>query len=372
MILIGFCLVAVLANRRTVPQFAPANLSNTASTSIPSSAIVPTLSFSVTHVGFTENLTNIASFTNNRDSSCLDQLTSEPHKILLGTWLSGYGLASEIADIQAITSDKKAACSLVSRDRALIVSGVGRVFDGRIVFLGHSFSSSPINNYYMMSADTTKIQYFRLRPNKPIGLSVARDGKQMAFIAYYPFDQTLVPANNVLLTDIDGHNLQRITNNGYQNRDFGRPVWSPDSKSLLLAAQEGGKCTLYVVETNGSAKSNFSPPSGCLEYGWSPDGKSIVVLSEDGSFGNLSIMNPDGTNSRALHLPNNALPWDHTSVVWLPDGQSLLFASQDRSDETKPWKLYKVNIDGSNLQLLYEDQYAIIPLLAYDSSNVRS
>ena len=107
---------------------------------------------------------------------------------------------------------------------------------------------------------------------------------------------------------------------------------------------------LFVLAFGGPA----APNTGSSEPKWSPDGKSILFV--EGHFPEsreVMIMNADGTGVRKLTSNH----WADEYPTLSPDGKTILFSS----NRTGVWKLYVMDIDGSNVRDLGLDSTSSDP-----------
>lgn len=83
------------------------------------------------------------------------------------------------------------------------------------------------------------------------------------------------------------------------------------------------------------------PSTGCSEPKWSPDGTQIVYVEGHFPEGReVMIMNADGSGAKQLTSNTSADEYPTLS----PDRKTILFTS----NRTGAWKLYLMDIDGSN------------------------
>src|SRR5438128_498515 len=112
---------------------------------------------------------------------------------------------------------------------------------------------------------------------------------------------------NIFVSDIDGKNVVRLTNDTDVLNDFA--TWSPDGKSIAFASDRDGTEKIYVMNADGSNQhpvamgGYFSSPS------WSPDGSKILFVGPEGYDGcptyqyicsQLYTVSADGSQLRQL------------------------------------------------------------------------
>lgn len=147
------------------------------------------------------------------------------------------------------------------------------------------------------------------------------DGSRIAFVSTRDtttsLDDTLGNAN-VYVMNSDGSELRRLTANEGEDYD---PDWSPDSRTLVYAAQniQRGTMELKTLDVDCAA----SEPT-CIHVlfsdvvdlmpAWSPDGSSIVFV--DARDGNFEIFAIDRAGSALQRLTNNFS--DESTPRWRP------------------------------------------------------
>ncbi len=110
---------------------------------------------------------------------------------------------------------------------------------------------------------------------------------------------------------------------------FGRPQFSPDRKTVAVAAREvsGGNLDIWLYDVSRGLRTRFTfDPADDLEPVWSPDGRTIVFRSSRGGAGNLFRKQADGSGTEELLYAD-----DHIKLPYSfsPDGKYLAFERQD-------------------------------------------
>jgi Tol biopolymer transport system component/PKD repeat protein len=257
----------------------------------------------------------------------------------------------------------------------------------RVVFVGGYGES---NIQVLNLADLT---VFTLTNDAALDLAPAwsPDGATIAFVSHRTGRPELYRMHE------DGTGLVRLTTAIGFN---GRFAWSPDGRTIALAREVAGETNLYSIRADGSGMARLtSGVGGVGGFDWSSDSSRIVfdcatdvclinadatglarlttssgrgavfapgdgriafVTTAFGQAAEIAVRHADGTIVRvAAGTPG-------TDPIWSPDGASLLFEGRDpvgyagccangcNADTvcTLVYGLYRVNADGSNLQLL--------------------
>ena len=164
----------------------------------------------------------------------------------------------------------------------------------------------------------------------------------------------------IVLSDIDGTNRKRLTENIHFN-NF--PAWSPDGSKIAFISDSnptydiggwvsGEIITIYTVETGQSEEIVLT--RGVLLYphrlAWSPDGERIAFVAEvwprplRTSELNVYTVRVDGTDLRKI---TDAA----SGPAWSPDGQRIAVAVPVGEDDPD---LYTFAADGSDPVLVTE------------------
>ncbi len=196
-------------------------------------------------------------------------------------------------------------------------------------------------------------------PHPPEGAKWADPAKIIDRLVYR-FDQIgyLKPGySHVFVVAADGGAARQISTGKFNHGGPGlgagaRPVWSPDSKSILISANRTADWEYDSVNTevhefsvaDGSVKTLTSRKGPDNAPAISPDGKRIAYTGFDDrhqgyQVSNLYVMMRDGSSSRHLAAE---LDRDVTNPTWAPDGRGLYFLYADKGDT----KLGYAPLDG--------------------------
>jgi Tol biopolymer transport system component len=177
------------------------------------------------------------------------------------------------------------------------------------------------------------------------GPEVSPDGKLIVFMRW------TVASNQyqIWLMDRDGGNPRRLfAGTGWD------PTWSPDGTQVLFASDMEGTIQLYKSDLDGSNVIRVSDlPAIRGRSDWSSDGlvttysgeswkREVFVMQEDGS--DLRQVSPTGGNSQGPSFS--------------PDGKWIAFTAYfDLLNDINGCEIYKIRVDGSDLQRLTNNEY---------------
>ena len=164
--------------------------------------------------------------------------------------------------------------------------------------------------------------------------SIAPDGRRIAFSR-----NTDVGVTSVYVMSVDGSGTTPVAQGIVLNPG---PVWSPNGCQIAfrssLETPEGPVGRISIVNADGTGLHQVSPEPGPNEFAfdesptWSPDGARLAFTRN----WFLYVMNVDGTGLTALPNEDGAL-----NPSWSPDGQRIAYASGGEIHMRSP--------DGSNL-----------------------
>jgi len=173
-------------------------------------------------------------------------------------------------------------------------------------------------------------------------------------------------AAEIYLTDGDGTNPRRITENTYSD---GFPALSPDGRSIVFDSNrlraEGEPLNisdLFVMNADGTGQTSLVRGSSAT---WSPDGKRIAFHASASGAGQpinflpgaattdsdifvMNVVDFSRNRVRPKNLTNNPAAIDD-DPDWSPHGQQILFTSHavtDNADNHVTAEIYMIDADG--------------------------
>jgi Tol biopolymer transport system component/predicted Ser/Thr protein kinase len=99
------------------------------------------------------------------------------------------------------------------------------------------------------------------------------------------------------------------------------PAVSPDGRQICFSIRKQGRVQLYLMSAEGINKRPLAPALDVRgTAAWSPDGKTIVVAADEGKGPHLFQLPVDGgAPARMLEEPS-------TNPVWSPDGRLIVYS----------------------------------------------
>lgn len=143
----------------------------------------------------------------------------------------------------------------------------------------------------------------------------------------------------IYLIEVDGENLQQLTDNRYLDFD---PIWSPDGNQIVYVATEGGDAELRIMDADGGNVRQITDNTARdADPDWSPDGEWIAFASDRDGDSEIYLIRPDGTDLR--RLTDNDV--EDLSPAWSPDGSQIAYHSRP-DDDAASTELYVIPAGG--------------------------
>ncbi len=127
------------------------------------------------------------------------------------------------------------------------------------------------------------------------------------------------------------------------------PEWSADGQKIVYTNRsKGGFGYIYTVNADGTGNTKVTT-TGTDYYGtWSPAGNKIAFQNPTFSPLHIWTMNADGTGRTQV----GSTPEGEASPAWSPDGQKLVFESQDSAGQAD---ILAMNADGTGIAHVTND-----------------
>jgi Tol biopolymer transport system component len=201
----------------------------------------------------------------------------------------------------------------------------------QIVFLSGRNSAADL---YVTNPDGTGQERITNNAQVEYYPSISPDGTKIAYT-----DQS---NGNIYVIDADGSDRTQLTSSGSDVL----PRWSPDGSQIVFTSGRDGDDEVYIMNADGSDQTNLTnSPSSDDQIGtWSPNGDRIAFQSDRDADGDVEVysINTEGT---ALKKLTDNTAWDGVPI-YSPDGSQIAFTSERDGNS----ELYIMNADGSSLQ----------------------
>jgi len=172
------------------------------------------------------------------------------------------------------------------------------------------------------------------------------------------------------LSDLDGNNVKRLTNNKYYDAEVSI---SPDGKKILFGRQVDGKMDLWVMDINGKNEKQITFTEEWQEGGafYMPDSKTILYrawkISDQDKRGMPMIIftiEDNGTNLKQITQDDG--------TNWAPypsaDGKHFVFV---RILPPHNFEIFLMNIEnGQQTRLTYNDAFDGFPTISPDGKTL--
>lgn len=198
---------------------------------------------------------------------------------------------------------------------------------------------------YLSIAKTNKTPMIKM-PEKPEGATWAEPAKVIDRLTYRFNRAGYLPDGywHVFAISAEGGTPIQISHGDYHHADFlgasGSPVWSPDSKAILISANRRDDWDYEPLDTEVH---EFSFPDGTVKTltnqrgpdnspAISPDGKSIAYVGFDDRYQGyqltkLYVANRDGSSPKAI---SDSLGLDAEQPSWSYDGKRIYFTYEEK------------------------------------------
>ena len=179
----------------------------------------------------------------------------------------------------------------------------------------------------------------RLTNNGSINLlpNFSPDGQYIYFTSYLDGDP------KIYMLNLETNKVDLISGNPGLNSSA---AVSPDGKSIACVLTKDGNSEIYLLDRKGKIKKRLTY-SQAIETSptWSPDGRMIAFTSDRAGSPQIYIMDAEGLNVRRLTYQGGY----NDSPCWSPQGDRIIFASINDG-----FSIASIRVDGSDFRILAE------------------
>ena len=208
---------------------------------------------------------------------------------------------------------------------------------GDVLFIARRIPFSADWQMFLMSVDGTgqkNISNTLVHCSPPV---LSNSGTKVAFTTYNNTSDY-----NLFIIDIDGKN-EKFLSKGRQY--CGNPAWSPDDTRIAFVKNDnavGGSNDIYSIKTDGTGEVKLTSQNSNSSPQYFPDNNSIVFSSSNSGWTGIYKMNIDGSNKQLLTPQGKSFGDPRIS----PTGNKISVISNDWNGS----QLFVMNPDGSSLK----------------------
>ncbi len=270
--------------------------------------------------------------------------------------------------------------------------------DGKMLSFQSTRDGFQCDQIYTMKIDGSDVKLVSTGKGRTTCAFISPDSKRLIYASTHlagpecppPPDMSqgyvwsLYPEYDIFECDIDGSNLERLTDNPYYDAEG---VYSPDGKKIVFTSLRNGDLDIYTMDPDGGNVTRvtselgydggafFSPDSKWLCYRAdhpkdSADRQSYLDLLAQNKIrpGKLEvyIIRPDGSERHQVTNLGGAsfCPYFH------PDGKRIIFAS-NYATGSMDFNLYMINTDGTGLeQITFDQDFDGFPMFSPDGKKL--
>jgi len=186
-------------------------------------------------------------------------------------------------------------------------------------------------------------------------------GQQGIFTTKLMFVSDKGGNKEVFMSDYDGHNTSKVTNNRSINLS---PQWSPDGSKVLYISYKRGTPSLYMLDLRTGRDTAVSVKEGINIAGrFSPDGRKIALTLSGRKSPELHVIELDTARDTQL-TDNYAID---VSPTWSPEGKKLAFVSDISGNP----HIFMLELASRNIKrLTYSGVYNSSPAFSPDGRHI--
>ena len=210
---------------------------------------------------------------------------------------------------------------------------------------------------YVLNLATEKVELIYSTDNE-IYTSALRLNSQGETLVFAQKTGETDESTEIFTVDIDGENLEQITDNSYWDL---YPAWSPDGMRIAFLSKRNSDLDIYMMNADGSDQHMFyDSGSHDADIDWAGD---TIVFTADHK---IWIIKDDGTGLTEITSPANAGQWGQANLPigdydprLRPDGLKIVFERlEDPSSLHGGYNIFAVNSDGSQETRLTNTNYS--------------
>ena len=210
---------------------------------------------------------------------------------------------------------------------------------------------------YVLNLATEKVELI-YSTDKEIFTSALRLNSQGETLVFAQKTGEADESTEIFTVDIDGENLEQITDNGYWDL---YPAWSPDGMRVAFLSKRDSALDIYMMNADGSEQHLFYD-SGLhdADIDWADD---TIVFTSDHKIWSIK---DDGTGLTQITNPANAGEWGQANLPigdYDPrlrlDGLKIVFERlEDPSSTHGSYNIFTVDSDGAQETRLTNNNYS--------------
>ena len=210
---------------------------------------------------------------------------------------------------------------------------------------------------YVLDLATEKVSLLYSTDNE-LYTSALRLNKQAEKFVFAQKTGETDESTEIFTIDVDGQNLQRLTDNNYWDL---YPAWSPDGMRIAFLSKRDNDLDIYMMNTDGSDQHMFyDSGSHDADIDWAGD--TIVFTS---GFKIWSIKD-DGTRLTQITNPTNAGQWGQANLPigdydprLRSEGLKIVFERlEDPESSHGNYNIFTINSDGAQETRLTNTNYS--------------